>query len=72
MLSTTLNSGTNFFIYIACPFASFMTTNSVCIVDDALAVYLQLLQEMAPLESVNIYPKVDFNVPLHPPQSASA
>ena len=43
MLSTTLNPGTNFFIFIACPFASCMVTNSVCIVDDALAVCLQLL-----------------------------
>jgi hypothetical protein len=67
MLSTNLNLGTNLFIHIACLVASYVATNSVCIVDDAFAVCLQLFQEIAPLESINIYPKVDFSVSLHPP-----
>jgi cytochrome c oxidase assembly factor CtaG len=40
MLSTTLNPGTNFFIHITCLVASYVATNSACIVDDALVFCL--------------------------------
>jgi hypothetical protein len=63
----TLNLGTNFFIHIACLIASYVAIYSACIVDDALAVCLQLFQEIAPLESVNTYPGVDFSVSLQHP-----
>jgi hypothetical protein len=71
MLSTTLNLGTDFFIHITCLVASYVAIKSVCIVDDATTICLQLFQEIAPRTSVNRYPEVDFSESLQHAQSTS-